>query len=292
MVDLPAMLDLVVAAPEGRTHLIDAGYRLCSPSAQDPAGTRLWHDGAGLAGWAVWQQPWAALDVELRPDRADALLDGVLTWGESRFRAMAAERGRPLDYAVEVHDHDAGRAAALAHRGFARDERHLLHLTAPLVAQPGTPPPDGYTVRSVGTPDRTGTVDVARDIGYAVAAQRAAFGSANMTAGWRERIRALLPRYRPELDLIATGPDGEPAGFCLGWLHPAGGQIEPIGVHPRHVRRGVGRAMLSYALSTMAGLGAAVAHVEVYADNAPAIAAYESVGYRLSHRVLRYVKTY
>ena len=278
----------LVDASVSRVHVLDAAYRLSSPSVQDPADVRRWEDGSGLAAWAAWRQPWAVLDIELRDP---ALLGDVLDWGEQRFNEIAAERGQRLDYAVETHEHDDQRIAALESRGFTRQRAHTLHLTASLDDPPLLPAPTGYTIRPVGTPG--GAAALFTDLEACVAVQRLAFGSENMTVAWRVRARQ-MPGYHPELDLIATGPGGEPAGFCLAWLgdHGHAGQVEPLAVHPGHRRRGLARSLVAYALREFGAFGATIAHIDVHSDNAAAIRVYESAGFRLSHRVLRYAKEF
>ncbi len=282
--DIQRMLALAHAAPARHLHVIDLPYRLCSPSVQEPANTCLWEgaDGA-LLGWAVWQQPWITLDTAARPDAEPSLLPAMLDWGIARFRQMAAAHGRVLDYCVDAREDDDARIALLEARGFTRAPWHPLHLTQPLDAPRDAPAlPDGFTIRPI--------VDE-KDVAAYVALQQAAFGSTNMTVAWKERTRR-LPQYVAALDLLACAPDGSPAGFCLGWLHGAEGQIEPMGVHPAYERLGLGRALLTETLRRLRAHGAMTAHIEVYDDNAPARHLYESVGFCVAHRIWKYVREF
>ncbi|HEX4205270.1 MAG TPA: GNAT family N-acetyltransferase [Ktedonobacteraceae bacterium] len=54
------------------------------------------------------------------------------------------------------------------------------------------------------------------------------------------------PQYQPSLDLVAVAPHGSLVGCCVGWLDQKRhlGQIEPLDVHPRFHRMGLGRALL------------------------------------------------
>jgi mycothiol synthase len=282
--DVQRMLALVHAAPRQSLHVMDLPYRLCSPSVQGPENTCLWEDAGGaLIAWAVWQQPWITLDVAVRPDMEAALIPVILDWGMDRFREMAAQHGRVLDYCVDAREDDHARISLLKGYGFARAPHHLLHLTQPLGGLPAVPTlPDGFTIRPVAG---------AADAAAYVALQQAAFGSTNMTAAWKERT-CRLPQYISALDLLAFAPDGTPAGFCLGWLHDEEGQIEPMGVHPDYERLGLGRALLMETLHRLRDHGATIAHIEVYNGNTAARHLYESVGYRVSHRIWKYAREF
>jgi ribosomal protein S18 acetylase RimI-like enzyme len=109
-----------------------------------------------------------------------------------------------------------------------------------------------------------------------------------MTTAWRERtLRA--PQYQPDLDLVVSAPDDSLAGFCVGWYEPSRGvaQIEPIGVHPRYHRHGLGRLLLLEMLQRFKAHGAASAIVETNFERTPARRAYEAVGFQQAHIIHR-----
>lgn len=146
-------------------------------------------------------------------------------------------------------------------------------------------PGPGYTIRPLAG---------AAELDDYVALHRAAFGSHSMTSAWRRRALG-MPTYRLDLDLVAVAPDGGLAGFCVGWLDSARrvGQVEPIGTHPAHQRRGLGRALLDEMFRRFAAHGAVTAIVETENVRSPAQGLYASAGFQPTHRVLRkgtYVK--
>ncbi len=63
-----------------------------------------------------------------------------------------------------------------------------------------------------------------------------------------EKHRAVMAgaTYDLDLDLLVVAPDGSLAGFTIVWLDQANhiGVFEPLGVHPAHQRRGLGKALL------------------------------------------------
>jgi ribosomal protein S18 acetylase RimI-like enzyme len=144
--------------------------------------------------------------------------------------------------------------------------------------------PAGYAVRPLA-----GEVEIEPYVHL----HRAAFGTTNMTVAWRKRILGAA-QHAPDLDLVAVAPDGALAAFCIGWLHQGvegvEGQIEPLGVHPEHQGRGLGRALLFETLRRMMHQhGVDLAHIEVERDNTTARRLYErDGGFSPSYRALKY----
>ena len=93
----------------------------------------------------------------------------------------------------------------------------------------------------------------------------------------RRRLRRNR-EYRPDLDLVAVGPDGRLAGFCLAFVYGEDnavlgrrdGWVEQMGTHPDHRRRGIGRALLRAGLEGLRQRGAEVAYLETGAENGAA----------------------
>jgi ribosomal protein S18 acetylase RimI-like enzyme len=290
--DLVRMLALVRAFPDENRHVVDLPYRLCSPSVEIPANSRLWEDDAGhLLGWAAWQQPFITLDLALHPHaRSSGLEDEMLRWSISHFEALAREKGRALDYVVDAREDDAERRALLERHGFAPSAhwqqyhlQRLLHAPIPVAS-----PPAGFTLRSLAGP---------AEAPAAAAVQRAAFDSENMTDHWRRRV-VQSSAYIPDLDVVAAAPDGRLAAFCLCWLDRTDpervqGQIEPLAVHPDCQRLGLGRAVLLEGLRRMQAHGAQEAHIEVDNMNDAAGALYTGHGgFTLAYRAMKYYRTF
>jgi ribosomal-protein-alanine N-acetyltransferase len=76
---------------------------------------------------------------------------------------------------------------------------------------------------------------------------------------------------------FATGDD---RAFAVGRVVLDEAELLTIATHPGHRRRGLGRAALAAFESEARARGAAIAHLEVAAENAPAIALYDVAGYR------------
>ncbi|MGI8690414.1 MAG: GNAT family N-acetyltransferase [Thermomicrobiales bacterium] len=282
--DVQRMIALVHAFPARQLHAIDLPYRLCSPSVMVSENVRLWEGADGtLLAWAIWQQPWITLDYAVHQNASGEIEPAIIIWALERFRAMAREHGRTLDYFVDAGEDDTDRIALLKQHGFARADWHLLHLTRPLDrAVPAPSLPAGFTIRHLADrDDRKGYVDL----------HCTAFATTNMTLAWKERVTR-MPQYGADLDLVAIAPDGRFAAFCVGWLHGNEGQVEPLGVHPDFAGRGLGRALLNAMLRRFQARGATTAHIEVYNDNPRARHLYQSVGFHVERHVWKYKREF
>lgn len=289
--DFDRMVDLAIIAHGGAPHIVDLPWRLTSPSARMPGRTRLWEEADGsLVAWAVLQFPaWHCLDYVVRPDARTAELESaILSWAGARLKAESADRGSQLPFYVSAREGDSARIAAIEKAGFTREPWGYVHLVRDLTQPiPAHDVPSGFVVRSLAGE---------REVDAYVAAHRAAFGSANMTADWR-RATLLDPRYAPELDLVAIAPDGTLAGFCVCWITPSINgrriaQVEPLGILPAHQRRGLGRALLLEGLRRAKALGAAQMEVNAESDNAASRGAYEAVGFRPVYEIPFFIQRF
>ncbi len=63
--------------------------------------------------------------------------------------------------------------------------------------------------------------------------------------------------YDVELDLVVEASDGALVGCCIVWLDPRLGvaEIEPLGIHPAHRRKGLAGALCHEAVARVAGRG-------------------------------------
>jgi ribosomal protein S18 acetylase RimI-like enzyme len=71
------------------------------------------------------------------------------------------------------------------------------------------------------------------------------------------------PLYRRDLDLVAVSRDGELSSFCTFWYDDVTrtAYVEPVGTHPEHQKRGLGKAIISEGLHRVKKLGGVVAYI-------------------------------
>ena len=82
---------------------------------------------------------------------------------------------------------------------------------------------------------------------------------------WYKNVQR-VPLYRRDLDIVAVAEDGELAAFCTVWFDDVTrtAVFEPIGTHPNHQKRGLGKAVMSEGLRRAQRLGATLATVSSY----------------------------
>lgn len=280
--DLPELISFLHDLPEDSYHLVDLPYRFSSPQMQGGRSARVWRlEDGRVVGLAAWQQYWAMLDYFVRPGPWRVEVErAMLSWALEYFWELDRERRVPLPYWVEYREDDEERRAMLAEQGFELDEDYchirLRHELAQSLPEPNLPA--GFHIRSLAGEG---------EVNAYVALHRAAFESESMTREWRARTLR-TPQYQSALDLVVVAEDGELAGFCVGWFDQAHrvGQVEPLGVHPRYHRRGLGRALLLELLRRFKAHGARYAIVEPISSDPPAVRTYEAVGFGQHMKIL------
>lgn len=256
------------------------------PDADWPARIRIWHDGSDVVAWG-WFNPPSQLDwfVAERPtaDAEAAIRGEILDWFAERARSVrsAAEAARsspPADaesvpIVLETWAGDGwSEAAVLEGRGWSAGDTTLSQYLQPLDIELDPPRvPEGYTIRSVRGPD---------EVPARVEVHRAAFAPSRMTVEKYALLEA-LPLYSREGDIVAEAPDGTFGAFAICWLDRVGsiGEFEPVGTHPDHQRRGLGRAVMRHGLRLMRAAGLRDALVFSLTSNTASEALYRSAGF-------------
>lgn len=242
------------------------------PDMDWSARIRLWELGGDVVGWG-WSEPPSRLDWfvgGLEPDAETAIRDQILDW-HAGMATAAVEEPRPaletwagVGWPEEMH---------LIDRGWTPTDTVLTQYHQPLDVDIELPRiPDGYTVRSVRGPD---------EIPARVEVHRAAFAPSKLTV---EKYAILVEQehYAWDRDVVVEAPDGSLAALVMAWADPVGsiGELEPVGVHPDHQRRGLGRLVTTEALRRLQAAGLRDAIVFSLRSNAASEALYRSVGFR------------
>ena len=111
-------------------------------------------------------------------------------------------------------------------------------------------------------------------------------GVAMRAADTPEAIARYLAR-NPDLSLVAEDDDGLIG--CVFCGHDGRrGYLHHVVVAPNRRGQGVGRALVSRALDGLAALGILKAHLDVFADNDPAIEFWEATGWQRRHDIVRF----
>jgi GNAT superfamily N-acetyltransferase len=175
-----------------------------------------------------------------------------------------------------VNAEDTVHKEILTQCGYARSKYLAEHMRRRLLTQPvpDFAPPAGYTVRALGDESE----HPARSwLSWKVFHPEE---PDEKYQGWEwYRNVQRVPIYRRDLDILAVAQDGELAAFCTVWFDDLTrtAVFEPVGTHPDHQKRGLGKAVMSEGLRRAQRLGATLATVSSYSAGAHAL--YESMGF-------------
>jgi ribosomal protein S18 acetylase RimI-like enzyme len=292
--DLRAMESIVSAAWVSRARPLvhctvgDLEWWLAGggPDGDWSSRIRIWSLGGDPVGWG-WVSPPLSLDWFVRHGlmavEEAAIRDEILAWHVERARA-AASSTPPGDPAtpgdpeaeparLEVWAVDGWpESALLPERGWAPTDVVLTQYIQSLDIDLDPPRvPDGYVLRSLRGPE---------DVPARVEVHRAAFAPSRMTVE-KYAIAVGQDHYAFDRDIVLEAADGSFAAAAICWADPAGsiGEFEPVGTHPDHQRRGLGRVIMRHGLRLMRAAGLRDALVFSLRSNTAAEALYRSAGF-------------
>jgi mycothiol synthase len=102
----------------------------------------------------------------------------------------------------------------------------------------------------------------------------------------------MAPGYAPEREFVVVAPDGTFAAFTVTWHDALNriGLLEPVGTHPDHRHRGLGKAVVLDAMHRMKAAGMTHATVANTGTHETSRALYEACGFTPSYLFDHYVK--
>jgi GNAT superfamily N-acetyltransferase len=238
------------------------------------AAVFLWETGDGRLAAVLHPEGPGEAFLQVHPAwRSTEMEAAMMAVAETQFSVTQANGCQRL--VVWAHQDDALRQDLLQRRGYVKGDHSEFQrrrcLDAPI---PDFCPPAGYSLRALG------------DEGEHSARSWLSWKAFHPDEpderyeGWmwyRNVQRA--PLYRRDLDLVAVAPDGELAAFCTLWFDDVTrtAAFEPVGTHPAHQRRGLGKALMAEGLRRVRDLGATLCTVGSYSDAAGAL--YASLGF-------------
>lgn len=292
--DLQAMAELVRKFPTENIHFVDLPYRFSSWSFDYPENIRLWSDENGeLLAWAILQVPFWTIDYAYHPEFHHKIFPQILNWADEHAKKIVNTPSGHSAWFATAFASQVNRIRDLEQAGFASQAdvgenswsqvlmEHFMQIPADANL------PDDFHIRPLNG---------ASEVEAYVELHRAVFESKNMTAEWRNHTLQ-RPEYISDLDLVAVAPNGQLAAFCICWLAKdakgdVSGQIEPLGVHEKFRKLGLGRAIISEGLKRLKAKGAKHIYVYTDRDRNAALRLYESIGFRVLHDILLYRKDY
>ncbi len=186
------------------------------------------------------------------------------------------KEGGKKELIVWVNADDDTTKKIFTERGYVRSKFLAEHMRRRFFSQPilDSVPPSGYTVRALGDEDE---LPARSWLSWKVFHPDE---PDEKYQGWEwYRNVQRVPIYRRDLDIVAVAEDGELAAFCTVWFDDITrtAVFEPVGTHPDHQKRGLGKAVMSEGLRRAQRLGATLATVSSYSTGAHAL--YESMGF-------------
>lgn len=189
--------------------------------------------------------------------------------------AITKENGRN-ELIAWVNAQDAVQKETLIRSGYARSKFSAEHMRRRPFSQPipDPVPPAGYTIRALGDESE---LPARSWLSWKVFHPDE---PDEKYEGWEwYRNIQCVPIYRRDLDIVAVASNGDLAAFCTVWFDDITrtAVFEPVGTHPDHQKRGLGKAVMSEGLRRARRLGATLATVSSYSAGAHAL--YESMGF-------------
>jgi mycothiol synthase len=206
--------------------------------------------------------------------RSHTLVAGMLDHAEKELYKKNVIGTKEL--LVWVNEADAEMKSLLTERGYARSKFKAEHMRYRSFTQPvpDCVSPLGYSVRALGDESEL----PARSWLSWKAFHPDEPDEKYQGWDWYRNVQR-VPLYRRDLDIVAVGADGELAAFCTVWFDDVTrtAVFEPVGTHPEHQKRGLGKAVMSEGLRRAQRLGATLATVSSYSEGAHAL--YHSMGF-------------
>ncbi|TFG29499.1 GNAT family N-acetyltransferase [Candidatus Thorarchaeota archaeon] len=133
--------------------------------------------------------------------------------------------------------------------------------------------PEDYTIRHV---------DIEKDFENYRAVQGSVFSHCGefMTLE-AAKIYSEADFYHSERDIVVVAPDGSFAAFATGRMDPISklAEVEPVGVHPNHRRKGLGKAIVLECIRRLQKHGAIAIVILGAASTEEATRLYDSLGF-------------
>jgi mycothiol synthase len=213
--------------------------------------------------------------LQVHPDfRTPELEVEMMSVAETQFAVTQPEGRQQL--VLWAHANDSMRPDLLTRRGYSKskwlpEQQRRRDMRASI---PDFQPAKGYVIRALG--------DVDEHPKRSWVSWKAFHPDEpdERYQGWEwYRNVQRAPLYRRDLDLVAVAPSGDFAAFVTLWYDDVTrtAAFEPVGTHPDHQRKGLGKALMAEGLRRVRDLGATLCTVGSYSERAGNL--YASMGF-------------
>jgi mycothiol synthase len=202
----------------------------------------------------------------------DFLESEMLGWIEAHFCDVKKDSAGKEKLIVHVPEGNSRRESLLTQMGYQKDGvSGLLRMRAVDQSIPESVCPEGYEIRAVSE----------ADYGQLAAMVRLVFGHGEWFDAEVYESITRCSFYLQDLDLVAVAGDGTFASFCTFRVDPLSKitNLEPMGTHPDHRRRGLAKALIFEGLRRSMRYHPSLFYIGGAADTAAANRLYDSTGY-------------
>ena len=182
-------------------------------------------------------------------------------------------RVREVEMKLVVDEDDEDIIPLLTDLGFSKGEiegdKQIRPIDLPV---PTYSLPEGYTIRNAV---------IVKDFLEYREVQKAVFSHIVSMSKELLRVYGAASFYREDLDIVAVGPDGGFTAFCTARIDPLSkiAELEPVGTHPDHRKRGWARAVICESLKRLEKYEPSAIVILGAAPTDGARRLYESVGF-------------
>lgn len=231
---------------------------------------RIWEDEGRIVGISHVEDTCNAF-LQIRPDYRQ-LEPEMIEWAEQNI-AKPTSNGINMKIKIWVNDSDEYRQGLLAQRGYRKGKTCNYMNVQDIDGEYEPQLSDGYVLRSMAE-----DVDLLKRLNVIHKAFHPESEYPELTGSFLKMLTA--PMYRPDLDIVTEYRDGSLGSACIVWYDSTLqiGMFEPVGTHPEHQRKGLGKAVLIEGLRRLKQLGAKKVYVESYGDERYAF--YCSAGFK------------
>lgn len=249
----------------------------------DPKETEIWHGRI-----RIWEDAGKIVAVgstaydfgeylDVHPDYYELTSEMIdwaesLDWGENEL--VTGPNGENMVY-IWSTEANKYRNEILEARGYKKPPVPIFVNEQSLEGEIEKPQlPEDYTVHSMSE-----DIELIKryELGYKIFNSVESY-EPNIPEYFYARLKA--PMYRKDLDIVTKYKDGTLASCCILWFdeETKTGVLEPVGTHPDHRKKGLGKVVILEALNRLKALGGKAAYVICHGEDRMAF--YSSTGFK------------
>ncbi|NHJ05406.1 MAG: GNAT family N-acetyltransferase [Candidatus Heimdallarchaeota archaeon] len=238
--------------------------------------------GNNIVAITIYEPP-STFWIQIHPDYRYLELK-ILDWIEEQRKQMKKNNSEKQELHFYVLNSDEFRVKLLKERGYQnKGSEECIRIRSLEMSIPEYQLPDGYSIRHVNIEE---DFDKYREVIGAV------FPHCNkMTRSLAEKY-SKASFYKANLDLVVVAPKGDFAAFCTMRFDSKSkiAELEPMGTHLEHRRKGLGKALIYEALKRVKKYQPSLICVSSAASTKAADALYNSLGFEKIDDITLWVK--